>query len=148
MEPTPKKRLGGYKAKPKRKHYERVKPLAPVAPLINPAFTALAPTYTVTTDGPVNLGSPLPLATWTAPLSLGLDLQFQLQLSAQVVPSSTTQADNQITIRADAAQAIANWILENPGQALLWGGGLVIGVGLLANLLDSLSQPQRRRISR
>jgi hypothetical protein len=79
---------------------------------------------------------------------LGLDLQFQLQLSAQVVPSSTTQADNQITIRADAAQAIANWILENPGQALLWGGGLVIGVGLLANLLDSLSQPQRRRISR
>ena len=113
MEPTPKKGLGGYKAKPKRKHYKRVKPLALAAPLINPAFTTPAPTYTVTTDGPVNLGSPLPLATWTVPLSSGLGLQFQLQLSAQVVPSSTTQADNQITIRADAAQAIANWILEN-----------------------------------
>ena len=111
--------------------------------------TTPAPTYTVTTDGPVNLGSPLPVATWTAPLSSGLDFQFQLQLSAQVVPSSSkTQTDNQITIRADAAQAIANWILENPGKALLWGGGLVISVGLLASWLDSLSQPQRRRISR
>jgi len=146
MEPTRRKTLGGYKAKPKREH--RVKPpLALTVPVNNPAITPLAPTYTLTTDGPVNLGS-LPLATWTTPLSSGLDFQFQLQLSAQVVPSSTTQADNQITIRADAAQAIANWILENPAQALLWGGGLVIGVGLLASWLDNLSQPQRRRISR
>jgi hypothetical protein len=91
-------RKSGDKAKPKRKHYS-VKPRALNAPMTDPAATAApAPVDAVTIDGPVNLRSPLTLATWTSPLSSGLDFRLQLQLVAQVVPSSTTQASNQITI--------------------------------------------------
>jgi hypothetical protein len=81
-------------------------------------------------------------------LNSELDFRLQFQVAAQVVPSSTNQAKSQITISADTLEAIGNWILGNPGQALLWGGGLVIGAKLLADWLNGLSQPPRRRISR
>jgi hypothetical protein len=75
----------------------------------------------------------------------GIDLQVQLQLSVQLVPSRTSQAAQQVTIPAEVAQALANWIVENPGQALLWGAGLTIGALALANWLDSISEPRGHR---
>jgi len=91
----------------------------------------------VTLSGPVSF-SALPLSTYRAPLSSGIDLQVQLQLSTQLVPSATTQTPQQVTIPADVAQALANWIVENPGQAALWGAGITIGVVALASWLDSI----------
>ena len=134
----------GYKRKSKQRHCS-VKRRALVVPTPNSATIAPAslPLGAAAINGPINL-PPLTLATWITPLNSEWDLQFQFQAAGQVIPSPTNQTKDQTTISAEALVAISKWAWENPGPALLIGGGVVIGIKLLASLLESLSQPPRR----
>jgi hypothetical protein len=93
----------------------------------------------VTLSAPISFPA-IPLSTYSTPSTPGIDLQVQLQLSVQLVPSPSVTAP-QATTSAEVVQAaLANWILENPGQAFLYGAGAV----LFISWLDSFSRPARR----
>jgi hypothetical protein len=92
----------------------------------------------VTLSGPVSFPS-IPLSTYCTPLTPGIDLQVKLELSVQLVPSPTVNPA-QVTIPAELAQAVANWIIENPGKALLYGAGAAVFIAWLS----SLSRPEPR----
>ena len=115
-----------------------------------PKAVTPVPTFAnnITLSAPVTFPA-VALSTYSTPLFSGIDLQVQLQLSVQLVPSPSAAARQQLTIPADAAQALANWIVENPGPAILWGAGLTIGALAIAGWLDDMAQPtrHRRRIS-
>lgn len=93
----------------------------------------------VTVSGPVSFPS-IPLSTYSTPLTPGIDLQVRLEISLQLVPSPAANPP-QVTIPAEVAQAVVNWIVENPGQALLYGAGAAVFIAWL----DSLSRPEPRR---
>jgi hypothetical protein len=77
-------------------------------------------------------------------LAPGIDLQVKLELSFQLVPSPTVNPP-QVTIPAEVAQAIVNWIVENPGQALLYGVGAAAFIAWLGSM--SPPEPRRRRLT-
>lgn len=109
-----------------------------------PATPKTAPAITI--SGPITFPPVIVMAS-RSPLFPGVDLQAQLQISAQLVPAETAQPA-QLTLPAQLGQTIVNWGVANPEQALnvlLWG---LAGLTLFAIAAAATEDTARSRYKR